>query len=235
MRRTASFARDEPLLHHLERDPERRRGRPLRRAGLQDVELPLLDRELDVLHVAVVALQRVHRRLELGVRAGQDLFELLERLRRADAGDDVLALRVEEELAVRHLLAGRRIARERDAGRRALTGVAEHHLDDVDGGADRLRNVVQLPVDLCARVLPRAEDRLDGSAQLAPGVLRKWTSERPHVDVLEGLDQITKIVGAEVGVGSGRTCLLQRRQSLLEEMAVDAVDDLTVHLDETAV
>ena len=53
------------------------------------------------------------------VRLGQDLAHLLDRLRRADAGDDVLALRVDEELAVDARLAGGRVAREADAGRRA--------------------------------------------------------------------------------------------------------------------
>src|SRR6266568_4339089 len=50
----------------------------------------------------------------------------------ADAGDDVLALCVLEELAVEALLAGRRITRERDAGRRPVALVPGHHLHDVD-------------------------------------------------------------------------------------------------------
>ena len=70
---------------------------------LEDVQRSVLDRELDVLDVAVVALQHVHRRLELGVRAGQHLLELARAAAGADAGDDVLALGVDEELAVRRL------------------------------------------------------------------------------------------------------------------------------------
>ena len=60
----------------------------------------VLDRELDVLHVAVVLLEPVHRLDELVERLGQHVAHRLDRLRRADAGDDVLALRVREELAV---------------------------------------------------------------------------------------------------------------------------------------
>ena len=56
--------------------------------------------------------------------------------RRADAGDDVLALRVHEELAVELLLAGRWIARERDAGAGIVAEVAEHHRHDVDRRAE---------------------------------------------------------------------------------------------------
>ncbi|KTT89630.1 hypothetical protein NS44R_14985, partial [Mammaliicoccus sciuri] len=75
-------------------------------------------------------------------------------LRRADAGDDVLALGVDQELAVELALAGRRVARERNAGRRGLAHVAEHHRLHVDRGAPRLRNVVQLAIGHRAGVHP---------------------------------------------------------------------------------
>ena len=127
---------DQALAGHVDRGLDRGGGGALRDARLQEVELALLDRELDVLHVAVVALERAHRLEELVVRLGQALAHLLERLRRADAGDDVLALRVDEVLAVDALLAGRRVAGERDAGRRAVALVPEHHLHDVDRGAE---------------------------------------------------------------------------------------------------
>ena len=74
-------------------------GRPLPRARLEDVEGALLDRELDVLHLAVVLLEPRHRRGELLVGGREPLRHGRDRLGRADAGDDVLALRVDEELA----------------------------------------------------------------------------------------------------------------------------------------
>ena len=92
----------------------------LPRPRLQHPQLPVLDGELHVLHVAVVPLEqrrralellehrrqrRLHRRL-LGARL--DARGLGDVLRRADAGDDVLALRVDQELAVEQVLAGRR-------------------------------------------------------------------------------------------------------------------------------
>ena len=81
-------------------------------ARLQDPQLAVLDGELDVLHVAVVLLETLEDRRQVGEQLGHQLFErrilvsrlaprtLGQRLRRADAGDDVLALRVEQELAV---------------------------------------------------------------------------------------------------------------------------------------
>ena len=73
----------------------------------------MLDRELDVLHVAVVALRGGPTTSRSSAKTlGHRLFHrqrlfahllargLGERLRRADAGDHVLALGVDQELAV---------------------------------------------------------------------------------------------------------------------------------------
>ena len=86
----------------------RPRARALRVAGLKDVEAPVLDRVLDVLHVAVVALERREDLEQLGVDLGHAPLEAVEILGVADPGDDVLALRVEQEVARRAGLPGRR-------------------------------------------------------------------------------------------------------------------------------
>ena len=92
----------------------------LPRAGLQHPQLAALDGELDVLHVAIMALEQVEDAGELGEHLGHRLFHrrrlrpgLLARgpgqiLRGADAGDDVLALGVDQIFAVISALAGRR-------------------------------------------------------------------------------------------------------------------------------
>ena len=48
------LAGDQPLVGKLDRDLERRLGGALAGAGLQHPQLALLDREFEVLHVAVV-------------------------------------------------------------------------------------------------------------------------------------------------------------------------------------
>ncbi len=160
------LAGDQALIGKLDRDAQRRLGGALTAAGLQHPKLALLDRELHVLHVAVVLLeQRVDpRQLLEGVRhrgfhrqlVGTALLARLlgDVLRRADAGDDVLALRVDQELAVQLALAGRGVAGEGNAGGRGLAHVAEHHRLHVDGGAPGFRDVVQLAVGHRARVHP---------------------------------------------------------------------------------
>ena len=121
-RRSAVFRLMSLRLREIVRDAHRRDAGALGDASLQHPEAPALDRELDVLHVAVVALEALrvaqelavgdrHAFLERGARApplrlrhaltlrpgtrgaGGDLE------RRADARDHVLALGVRQILA----------------------------------------------------------------------------------------------------------------------------------------
>ena len=142
MRSTASFGVELALGDEVDGDLHHRLAGALAVARLQHEQLAVLDRELEVLHVAEVILEQLRDAHELGVRRRQLLRELGDRLGRADAGDDVLALRVGQELAVELGGAGRRVARERDAGRAVVAEVAEHHRLHVDRGAHRRRDVV---------------------------------------------------------------------------------------------
>ena len=190
MRRIASSLPMSAALRHVDRDLERRRRGALAGAGLQHEELALLHRELDVLHVAVVLLERLRAPRSSSAKtcgitssiAGSD--ELVGRLagerqmlRRADAGDHVLALRVDEILAVELVGAGRGIAGEGDAGGAVVAHVAEDHRLDVDRGAPIGRDVVQAAIGDGALVHPRAEDGADRAPELLLRVLREGLAE----------------------------------------------------------
>src|SRR3546814_11444599 len=96
--------------------------------GLEHPELALLHRELDVLHVAIMRFQQIEHAGKLGIDVRHRLFHrqrlgargfprrLRPILRRADARDDILALRVYEELAIIGAVALRRIAGEGATG-----------------------------------------------------------------------------------------------------------------------
>ena len=191
------FPGDQPLTGHRHRRLQRRGCGALRGARLQQEQLLVLDRELDVLHVAVVLLEPAHRLQQLVERIRQRRAHRLDRLRRPDAGDDVLALRVGEELAVKARLAGRRIARERDARARTVALVAEHHLHDVDGRADVVGNLVRAPVDLRARVVPRREHGTHRAEQLFAGIVGKLAPRLLAVDLAVGRDELAQIVGSK--------------------------------------
>ncbi len=121
------FLRDQAFLDHVDGDPDGGRGGPLGRARLEHVQLAALDRELEVLDVAVVLLELLADPLELGVDLGHVGLHLGDLRSGPDAGDDVLALGVGQVLAEQDLLAGVRVAGERDAGARVVAHVAEDH------------------------------------------------------------------------------------------------------------
>ena len=142
-------------------------------ARLQHVQTPLLDRELRVLHVLVVRLERAQDLHELRVRVGHDVAQLGDVLGVAHARDDVLALRVDEEVAGRLGLAGDLVAAEGDAGARRVALVAEDHLLDVDRRAPVVRDPADAPVLDGALARPRVEDRADRLRELVARGLRE--------------------------------------------------------------
>jgi hypothetical protein len=226
---------DQVLTDHVHRSLERRGCRALGRPRLQQVEPVVLDGELEVLHVAVVLLEPPRCLQELVVCGRQPVVHPRQRLGRADARDDVLALRVEQELSDHSRLAGGRIARERDARAGAVALVAEDHLDDVDSGAEIVGYLVRAPVDLRARRVPGGEHRFDRATELLARVLREGLAEVVLVDRVEGVDEPGQVVGGQVDVLRSAPLGLQLLELALEPVRVDAVDGVAVHLDQPPV
>ena len=96
---------DELLVHHLDGDAYAGEAGALAVAALEHEQLLVLDGELDVLHLLVVLLELLADVEQLLVGLGKSLLELRDLLRGADAGDHVLALGVDQELTVEHVLA----------------------------------------------------------------------------------------------------------------------------------
>ena len=108
-RARASFSVISLSLDHVDGDLDGGEGGALADAALEHVQLALLDGELDVLHVVVVLLERLADLVELAVDLRDSRrLSFGDRQRRADAGDDVLALGVHQVLAVEDVLAGGR-------------------------------------------------------------------------------------------------------------------------------
>ncbi|MPM36798.1 hypothetical protein SDC9_83400 [bioreactor metagenome] len=226
---------DDALVDQVAGDLDRRPRGALAVAGLQHVELLVLDGELHVLHVPVVLLHPVHGVQELVVGLREDLLHLGQRPGRTDARDDVLALRVGEELPVELLRAGGGVAGEAHPGGGGLAHVAEHHLHHVDGGAELGGDVVGAPVDLGTRVVPGPEDGVHGAAQLLHRVGRPGAAQGLGGELLELGHQLLQVLGAQVGVAGGTLGLLHGGEGVLVDVRGDALDDLAVHLDEAAV
>ena len=201
-RRTASsrVSGEVLVLGHVQRDPQGGLRAPLPDAALEHPQLAVLDRELDVAEVPVVALQASRVLVELAPDLRHPLVEDRDRLRPVGAGDDVLALGVEHDVAVQDRFAGRRVAREQDAGPGVDTAVAEDHRLHRHRRAEVVGDPLVLAVGAGPVAVPRAEDGLDRRPELGPRILR-------HVldadDVAEHRDEALPAVGGE--------CLAARR------------------------
>ncbi len=155
--------------------------------------------------------------------------------RGADAGDDVLALGVGEEVAARLRRPGDLVAREGDATGRALAAVSEDHLLDVDGGSPVLGDPVQAAVVDGALAVPGVEDGLDRLAQLLGRVLRELLAGLRREQRLEGRGQLAQRRGLELDVELDPRLALGGRDQRLVALARDAAADVAEHLGEAAV
>ena len=169
------FLGDQALVAHFDRAAHHAARVHLAVARLQAVEDALLDGEFEILHFAIVRFKAVVQLDQLVVDIGHFLRHLGDGLGRADAGDDVLALGIDEVFAVNHVLAGAGVAGEADAGARVVAHVAEDHGDDVDRRAAGLvgRDPELLAVVDGALAVPGTEHGLDGDVELFEGVLRE--------------------------------------------------------------
>ena len=241
---------EQAFLDHLDSDAQSGGCGTLAHAGLEHPKLTLLDSELDIAHVAVVILKRQEDTLKLltcrlQARGG---LEVGDGLGVTDAGDDVLALGVDQKVTVELLGAVGRVARKGDAGRRGLALVAKCHGLDVDGGAKVIGNTVLLAVDTGALVHPATKDGLDGEAQLELRVVREdglavgdfELGIQGGLDVVgenafESLDELLQVLGRKLGVDANAGDQAGLGQGILEQVGIDSHDDVGEHLDKATV
>ena len=241
---------DEALLDHLDSDAQGGGCGTLAYAGLEHPELTLLDSELDVAHVAVVILKRQEDALKLltcGLEARGGL-EVGDGLGVTDAGDDILALGVDQKVAVELLGAVGWVARKGDAGRRGLALIAKGHSLDVDGGAKVVGNAVLLAVDAGTLVHPATKDGLDSKAKLELRIVREnglavrdfELGVQGGLDVvgenaLEGHDELLQVPCRKLGVDANAGDQASLGQGILEQVGIDTHDDVGEHLDKATI
>ena len=159
---------DHVFVDHVDRDLQGSARGALADAGLEHPKLALLDRELDVAHVAIGRLELREDSVELlpGCLEPGDGLEVRDGLGDPYARYDVLALGVGEEVAVVLVGAISRVAREAHAGRGGVALVAEHHRLHVDCGAEIVGDSLHLAVVDSTLVHPAGEHGFDGETQL---------------------------------------------------------------------
>ena len=223
------------LVYHVDRHPQGGPPGPLAHPRLEHPQLALVDGELGVAHVTVVGLEPGEDGQELAVDLGELDLELGQGLGIPDAGHHVLALGVDQEVAVLPHLAGGRVTGEADSGSRVVVTVAEHHGLHVDRRSQLVGDPLPDPVGNGTWAVPRGEDRLDGATQLLAGVLGERAAGVALHDLLIGVDQVAQELDGDAGVGGGPRQLLGRVEQGVELLAGDPEDDAAVHGDEAPV
>ena len=181
---------DQALGHHVHGEFHCRRAGALAIAGLEHVQLAFLDGEFEVLYVAIVLLQAAGDRSQLVIRLREHGLQFANRSGSANSGHDVLALRVQQELAVEIVGTGGRVPGEADAGRRRVAQIPEHHRLHVDRRAEVVGDVVHPPVVIGPRVVPGAEHGIARHLELLAGFLGKVRAECLLVVRLERLHHL---------------------------------------------
>ncbi len=227
--------RDQFLRDEVGRDHHRRLASPLAAPGLEHEQLLVLNGELKILHVPIMALEARRNPAKRGVGLRHEASQLLDRLRRADAGDHILPLRIDEELAVELFLARRWVAREPDPGGRSVTRVAEDHHLHVDRRPDLVRDVVDAAVLLGARILPGPKHRIPRHPQLLSGVLRKRALGTRTDQRFVPAHHVAECGLIQLGVKPHAARVLDRLELGLERVLGDRQHDVTEHLDEATV
>ncbi len=148
------FFCDQSLVHHLNGDTHRGQPGALSIARLEHVQLAFLDGELKILHVAIMLLEPGRNFAELPVNVRHDFLQFENWHRRANARDNILALRVHKEFAVEFFVAHRGITGEAHARAAGLAQIAKDHCLYVDRGSEHVINVVDAAIMLGPIVLP---------------------------------------------------------------------------------
>ena len=226
---------DEAFVDEIEGDLHRRFGTALAVARLQHEQFPALDRELEILHVAIVPFEAVRDLLKLREDFGLGLRKIRDLLGRADAGDDVFALRVAQILAEQHRFAGVRIAREGHARARVVAEVAEDHLHHGHGRAPIVGNSIESTVVDRAFAVPRVEDGSDRQVELLANVLREIAPRPLAHDFFELAHELFPRLRVDLRIVLYAERHFEFVQALVEAFLVDVEHDVGEHRDEPAV
>ncbi len=173
--------------------------------------------------------------VELLIRLGKIPGEFGDRLGDPNAGNDVLALCVDEVVTFKIRLACGGVAGHGHAGSGPLPHVAEHHRLHVDGGSEIVCNPVGVAICECAVRVPRMEHGFHRHHQLVVGILGEVLTRLVLDDLLEALQHSRQGGGIEVGVRLDACCGTSFGQDLLERVIVDTHHDASEHLDEAAI
>ena len=152
---------NQSFIHHVNSNFNGSVSSPLSGSCLKNEELAVFYRELNVLHVGVSLFEVAGDCAELLVDFRHFLRKFSDWHWRSDSCNNVLALCVNQELAVKLILTCRRVTGEADTSSAVIAEIPECHCYDVDGSSERVVNFIDFTVRDCSGNIPALEDRLD--------------------------------------------------------------------------
>ena len=196
---------DQTFLDHIHRGLDQGPGVHLAVAGLEHVELALLDGELEVLDFPVVFFQDIVHPFQFFKDRGHVRAQFFQGPGGADARHHVFALGVDQIVAVEFIFAGARVPGEAHAGGAIVPHVAEDHGADVYRGAvGQIRGDVELAAVVHGPFAhPGLENALHGQEELGPGVLGKGFAGDALDDILKFLHHLRQGLRSEFGIHVG--------------------------------
>ena len=141
-----SFFVDQPFAHHFHGGAHCCDAVSFSISSLQHEQTTTLDGELDVLHVAIMSFQFLANLQQLLPHFCVPLFHLADRQWRANASDNIFALCIDQEFAIKNILASRRIAGECDARARIVTHVSVCHRLHIDCSSSKSLDSIDLAI-----------------------------------------------------------------------------------------
>ena len=172
---------------------------------------------------------------QLVVRRRHDLFQFQDRHRRPHSRDHIFALRIQQELAVKLLVAGRRIARKTHAGGAGVAQIAEDHRLHVHRRAQHVIDSVDAAISLGALVLPGTEYRVARHHQLLVRILREIAFGMFLDYLLVFRDDFLQRLGIEVSIERGFFLFLLGVEDFFEFFFLNLQHHVAEHLDQAAV
>ena len=203
---------DQTLLEHVHGHGQSGHAGTLAHAALQHVQLAVLDGELDVEHVVEIVFEDAADVAELFIGLGHELLHgmhvlvllvlgvIVEGVGGTDTGHHVLALGIDEPLAVELVVAGGRIAGEGNTCGAVVAHVAEDHGLHIDGGAPIVGDTLNLAVANGLLAIPALEHGLDTAFHLGFGIVGEFDTQHLFHLQFEGFGQLLQVVGGQVGV-----------------------------------
>ena len=165
------FSCDHALIHHIAGNLKRCRSSSLAVTGLQEIQVSFLNRELHILHIAVMVLQFGGNLHKFCIALRKIFCQFGDRLRSTHTCHHVFSLCIDQILAKDSFLTGGRITGKCNTGSGGVTHISKYHRLYIDSGSPVTRDIIHTAIDNRTIIVPGTEHSLYRTHQLLFRVL----------------------------------------------------------------